>query len=109
MGLANYMAFEAFQGMAADGMGALTIVGTLWAYVLPGLMILGGALIALGMYMNIGAWLAGLALASIPVGMLLKPVLSGFSLADAMPSVVNAFVWLLVYLFVVKCSGCSEE
>lgn len=106
VGLTHFMTIDAFKGMAMDGLGALEPLGALWAYIMPALMIVGGALIAIGMYLEIGAWAAGIALGSIPVGMLLKPVLSGASLADMMPAAINAFVWLLVYMFVIKFSSC---
>lgn len=107
VGIVHFMTIDAFKGMAMDGLGALEPLGALWAYVLPALMIVGGALIALGMYMEIGAWTAGIALGSIPAGMLLKPVLSGASLADMMPAAVNAFVWLIVFMLVIKFNSCG--
>lgn len=108
VGISHYMNLEMFIGMAADGLGALSILGTVWAYILPALQIVGGALFAVGMYYEIAAWTTGIALGSIPVGMLLKPVLSGASLPDMMPVAVNTFIWLLVFVMVVKmCSCCG--
>ncbi|MDD5026246.1 MAG: hypothetical protein PHH13_02595 [Candidatus Peribacteraceae bacterium] len=103
VGLTHYMAFGGFVTMAREGMGFLEPVAMLWAYILPALMILGGALFTIGMYAEIAAWAAGLALASIPVGMLLRPVLSGVSMADVMPAAINAFIWLIVFVLVVRC------
>lgn len=98
------------MAMASDGLGPLEFIGTIWSYILPALMIVGGALFAIGMYYEVAAWAAGVALGSIPVGMLLKPVLSGVALPDMMPAAINAFVWLLVYCFVVKsCSCCGSN
>ncbi len=107
VGLSHYMTFEAFKGMTSDGLGALELLGTTWAFILPALMIVGGALFTVGKYMEIAVWTAGLALASIPVGMLLKPVLSGVGLPDVMPAAVNAFIWLIVFFLVVKCLPCD--
>ena len=109
VGLTHYMVFEPFAGMTAEGLGALEPLGSIWAYILPALMIVGGALLALGRYTNVGAWCAGIALGSIPVGMLLKPVLSGASLPDMMPAAINAFIWLLVYVLVIKCGTCCSS
>lgn len=104
VGLVHYMTFTAFRGMVSEDLGALSMFGTLWAYILPALMIVGGVLFVIGMFMDIAAWTAGLALASIPAGMLLKSVLSGVPLA--MQDANNAFIWLIVFLVVVKSSSC---
>lgn len=113
VGVAHYMTMSGFMGMATDGLGALTILGTIWAYVLPALMIVGGGLLVVGMRPDIAAWASGIALGSIPVGMLLKPVLGGVALAEVMPHAINAFVWLIVYVFVIKfiscCGHCSKD
>ena len=110
VGVAHYMTLDMFSGMVSDGLGALTLVGTIWAYVLPALMIVGGALFAVGMYYDIASWASGIALGSIPVGMLLKPVLSGVALPDVMPMANNALIWLLVYMWVVKfCACCGSS
>ena len=106
VGVAHYMSFDMVSGMVSDGLGPLTIVGQLWAYVLPALMIVGGALFAVGMYYDIAAWTSGIALGSIPVGMLLKTVLGGVALPDMMPAAINTFIWILVYVMVVKCCTC---
>ena len=108
VGVAHYMTLDMFSGMVADGLGPLTFLGQIWAYVLPALQIVGGALFAVGMYYEIASWTAGIALGSIPVGMLLKPVLSGVALPDMMPAAINAFIWLLVFGWVVKCCTCCS-
>ncbi|MBT4120209.1 MAG: hypothetical protein HOG89_01860 [Candidatus Peribacter sp.] len=110
VGVAHYMNLEMFMAMTSDGLGPLTFLGTIWAYVLPALQIVGGALFAVGMYYEIAAWSAGVALGSIPVGMLLKPVLSGVALPDVMPAAINAFIWLIIYALVVKmCTCCGSS
>lgn len=108
VGLAHYMTLAGFKGMVADGLGPLEPLGVLWALIMPALMIFGGALLVIDMYKEFAAWSAGLALASIPAGMLAKPVLSGASLADMMPAALNAMIWLILFLFVVKCSSCCS-
>lgn len=109
VGVSHYMGLQGFAQMVSDGLGPVAPLGMLWAYILPALMIVGGALFVIGMYTDIATWAAGLALGSIPVGMLLKPVLSGASLADAMPASINAFIWLLVFAVVVKCVHCCND
>ena len=106
VGISHYMTFDMFLAMTTDGLGALTILGTVWAYVYPALLIVGGALFAIGMFTEVAAWTAGVALGSVPVGMLLKPVLGAVPLPDMMPAAINAFIWMLVYIFVVKFSCC---
>ncbi|PIR51027.1 hypothetical protein COU78_02600 [Candidatus Peregrinibacteria bacterium CG10_big_fil_rev_8_21_14_0_10_49_24] len=98
-----------FKGMVMSGLGPLEPLGALWALLLPALMIVGGALITVNMYMEVGALAAGVALASIPVGMLLKPILGGVALPDVMPAVINSFIWLVVYALVIKMSCCKKE
>lgn len=107
VGVSHYMTMGAFSAMVSDGLGKLAPLGMLWAYVMPGLMIVGGALIAVHMYTEYATWAAGLALGSIPAGMLLKPLLSPISLPDMMPAAINAFIWLIVFMLVIKCS-CSS-
>jgi len=109
VGLMHYMTFQSFKGMTMEGLGVLEPLGMVWAFVLPALMIIGGALLVLGFYLEVGSWAAGIALASIPVGMLLKPVLSGVSLPSVMPSAIDAFIWLIVYFLVVKSSVCYAQ
>ena len=106
VGLAHYMQIDAFKGMVATGLGPVAPLGMLWAYVMPGLLIVGGFLMLIGQYVDIGVWAAGIGVASIPAGMLLKSVVGGVSLAETMPAAINAFIWLLVFVWVVKCGLC---
>lgn len=107
VGVSHYMTMPMFKGMVMEGLGPLTPLGGIWALVLPLLMIVGGALLTVGMYTHIGAWAAGIALGSIPVGVLLKSILGGVPLPDVMPAANNTWLWLLVYVFVVKMSCCG--
>lgn len=106
VGVAHYLDFTNFSGMVSNQLGPVAMLGTLWSYVLPALMIVGGALFVVGMYTHVAAWTAGVALGSIPVGMLLKPLIGGAELGNMMPYAINAFIWLLVYVLVVKFSCC---
>lgn len=103
IGLAHYMTIPDFVRMVSDGLGPLTPLGIAWAYILPALLIAGGVLYSLGMYMLTGTWLLGVAFASIPAGLLLKPIMTGVPLNEAMPPAVNAMVWVIVYLLVTRC------
>lgn len=112
VGVAHYQDAAVFAEAVGRGLGPLESLGMMWGYVLPGLFIVGGVLLALGLYSSVGALLAGLGLVSIPAGLMLKSVLSGLSLNDTMPPAMNALVWLLVYLAAVRaCHGrhdCCE-
>ena len=106
IGLSHFMTFTAFKGMVMEGLGPLTALGALWAFILPALMVVGGALLVVGMYPEVAAWAAGVAIGSIPVGMLFKPILGGVALPDVMGAAINAFVWLILYVLVIKMTSC---
>lgn len=109
VGIAHFMTLEGFSGFVVSGLGPLTPLGQIWVYVLPLLMIVGGGLTAVGMYREIATWAVGVALGSIPVGMIAKAVLSGMDLGQLMPPAINAFIWLLLFVFVVKCNSCCGD
>lgn len=109
VGISHYMSLSDFRAMVADGLGPITLLGSLWAYILPALMIVGGALLVADQRRDIESWATSLALGSIPAGMLLKSIIGGVSLADTMPAAINAFVWILVYGFVLKMSCCAKQ
>ncbi len=105
VGIAHYMDAATFAEAVGRGLGVLEQAGMVWGYVLPGLMIVGGVLIALGFFPAVGSLVAGVALVSIPAGLMLKSVLSGISLNDTMPPAMNAIVWLLYYVAAVRGFG----
>lgn len=98
VGVAHYQDAATFAEAVGRGLGPLEAVGMVWGYLLPGLMIVGGVLMALGVFAQVGTLLAGVALLSIPAGLMLKSVLSGLSLNDTMPPAMNAIVWILLYI-----------
>lgn len=108
VGVAHYLTISAFRGMVSDDLGVISMLGALWAYILPALMIVGGALLIADKRRDIEAWATGVALGSIPAGMLLKSVIGGLSLADTMPAAINAFVWIITYLLVLRISCCGS-
>jgi len=109
VGLVHYMAFESFVGMVNEDLAALSFLGTLWAYILPALMIIGGALLVLGMFTEVALWASSIALGSIPAGMLFKSVASGLPLSQTMEPAINALIWLLALIVITKVSGCASE
>ncbi len=110
MGIIHLKTPVQFSGYVGDGLGFLTPLGMLWGYIYIALMIVGGALLTLGMMPTIAAWTAGLALASIPAGMLLKSLMTGAPLDQSMAAAINGFVWLIVFMFVMKnwCGCCGS-
>ena len=109
VGLTHYMQIGSFSVMVSDGLGPLGSLGLAWSYILPGLLIIGGVLLLIGRYMDIGVWATGIALGSIPAGMLLKPLMTGMSLDDTMPPAIQAFIWLIVFMYAVKGGGHSSK
>ena len=106
VGVTHYRDTAGFLGLVTAGFPpALAQVAMVWGYVLPGLMILGGLLFAVGVWKKAGTWIVGVALGSIPAGMLLKSALGGVDLSQTMPAAVNAWVWLLVYGLAVRSWG----
>jgi len=105
MGIAHYQDPQ-FAESVGRGLGSLEVLGMAWGYILPALYIVGGVLLTLGLFMNVAAWVTGIALISIPTGLLLKSVF-GISLNDTMPLALTGWVWILVYMFAVK-GGCSH-
>lgn len=112
VGIAHYQDLQ-YAESVGRGLGILEPVGMIWGYILPGLMIIGGLLLAFGIYMRVAAVTAGLALSSILAGLMLKSAM-GVALSDTMPLAIDTLVWMLVFLLVTKtacgpmCGGeCS--
>lgn len=113
IGLIHYRQMNEYSAMVSSNLGPLTQLAEAWAYVLPGLFLLGGFIFVLGMFQSLAAWLVGIALGSIAAGMLLKTLITsgavqGATLGETMPATANAFIWLIVYAFVIKFSSCSS-
>lgn len=108
VGISHYQGMGGFTEMVTEGLGVLSFLGMIWAYVMPLLMIVGGVGLIWKKKMIFGAWCSGLALASIPAGLLLKPVITNSpeALGTAMQFANNAFIWLIMLLLTVKMSSC---
>lgn len=104
VGIAHYQDPQ-FAESVGRGLGMLEPIGMVWGYVLPALFIIGGVLLTLGLFMNIATWISGIALVSIPAGLLLKSVF-GISLLDTMPMANNAWLWIIVFMYAVKGGSC---
>ncbi|MBT3293125.1 hypothetical protein HN512_04035 [Candidatus Peregrinibacteria bacterium] len=110
VGLIFYSSFTGFKAMAMGDMGFLEPLGFVCAYIIPALMIVGGALIAIGLFMEVGALLAGIALGSMSIGLLVKPLLSTTELLAAVrPVIMEIFLWMIVGYFAVRVSSCFSK
>ena len=105
IGVKHLMTVDSFAGFVAQDLGVLSPLGELWAYIYSILLVVGGVLFVLDIHRDKAAWAAGVALGSIVVGMLLKPLLGGVELGSVMPAVHNTWIWLLVYGYVVCCNN----
>ncbi len=100
IGVSHYQGIGDFAEMTASGLGPLSFLGAVWAYILPLLMIVGGALFVLKKKPEISTWCITIALGSIAIGMLLKPVLSNdpSTLGQAMSMSQSAFLWFVFFV-----------
>lgn len=76
--------------------------GMAWAYILPGLLIVSGTLLAYGKAMHITAWIGGVALGSVPIGLLTKTLLTATPLPDMLNALFPYFIWLLLFVYAVN-------
>lgn len=108
IGVAHYrdpVGFVKFVSMGFESWSWLMSLAVMWGYVLPLLLIVGGASMALGLCTTVGVWAAGLALGSIPVGLMLKMAL-GVSSPDVMQGAMNAFLWIFIFHIAAKSISC---
>lgn len=97
IGLVHYQTLSGFTTMVSDGLGDLSPLGSIWAYILPALQIIGGLWFAFDKKSSIPTLLLGVAFGSIAIGMLAKVVLGNANLggeAGMMSAAQNALLWL---------------
>lgn len=97
IGISAYRDFAPFVANVTDGLGMLSAFGTVWSYLLPALLIFGGAMLAIGRYSYVAALTGGIGLGSVPVGLMLKNVMSGAPLPDMMAAAYPTIVWLIAF------------
>ena len=107
VGLVHYMQIGGFAEMTAGGLGALSPLGTLWAYILPALQLVGGLWFAFDKKNPTPGLLLGIAFGSIAIGMPLKAVLGSANLPEVMAPAQNAMLWLTFVLIAAMCSKCG--
>lgn len=97
IGISAYRDFAPFVANVTDGLGFLSAFGTVWAFVMPALLIFGGGFLVVGRYGYIAALTGGAALASVPIGLMLKNTLTGIPLPDMMAAAYPSMVWILAF------------
>ncbi len=97
IGTSAYRDLAPFIANLTDGLGWASSVGYVWAFILPGLLIFGGGMLAVGRYSYIAAITGGLALASLPIGLILKNIITGVPLPDMMAASYPVIVWLVAF------------
>lgn len=109
IGISEYRDFAPFSANVTDGLGSLQMFGTVWAFLLPGLLILGGGMLIVGRYSFVAAWVGGIALGSIPAGLLLKTVMTGLPLPAMLREVSPVMIWIIAFYFALNAEPDFEE
>lgn len=109
IGIAEYRDFAPFVANVTDGLGPVAFVGQLWAFLLPALLIFSGGMLAVGRYSYLAAWTGGIALGSIPVGLILKTVMTGLPLPAMLAEAYPSIVWLIAFYLAVNVQPDFEE
>jgi len=108
IGISAYRDLAPFLANVTDGlMGWTSRIAYLWGFILPALLIFGGGLLAIGRYQFLAAWTGGLAIGSVPIGIVLKTIMTGLPLPDAMAAIYPSIVWIIA--FVLAFTTLPEE
>ena len=102
IGISAYRDFAPFVANVTEGLAWASAFGTVWAFLLPALLIFGGGMLAVGRYSYIAGLTGGAALGSIPLGLILKNVLSGVPLPDMMAAAYPSIVWMVAFYLAVN-------
>lgn len=97
IGASAYRDFAPFVANVTDGLGWAYSLGYVWAFILPALMIFGGGLLAVRRYSYVAALTGGVALGSVPVGLVLKNIITGVPLPDMMSASYPTIVWMIAF------------
>lgn len=102
IGISAYRDFAPFVANVTDSLGPVSSFGYVWAFLLPALMIFGGGLLCVGRYSFVAVLTGGTALASIPIGLILKNIIGGLPLPDMMSAAYPSIVWLMAFYLAVN-------
>ena len=109
IGISAYRDFAPFVANVTEGLAWASTLGTVWAYLLPALLVFGGGMLVVGRYSSVAALTGGVALGSIPVGLMLKNVLSGVPLPDMMAASYPSIVWIVAFYFALNRVPGEEQ
>ena len=97
IGASAYRDFAPFVANVTDGLGWASTFGYVWAFLLPALLIFGGGMLAVGRYSYVAALTGGVALGSVPMGLILKNIITGVPLPDMMSASYPTIVWMIAF------------
>lgn len=97
IGASAYRDFAPFVANVTDGLGWASSFGYVWAFILPALLLFGGGMLAIGRYSYVAALTGGVALGSVPMGLILKNIVTGVPLPDMMSASYPTIVWMMAF------------
>lgn len=97
IGASAYRDFAPFVANVTDGLGWASSFGYVWAFILPALLLFGGGMLAIGRYSYVAALTGGVALGSVPMGLILKNIITGVPLPDMMSASYPTIVWMMAF------------
>jgi hypothetical protein len=97
IGASAYRDFAPFVANVTDGLGWASSFGYVWAFILPALLIFGGGMLAIGRYSYVAALTGGIAFGSVPLGLILKNIVTGVPLPDMMAASYPTIVWMMAF------------
>lgn len=97
IGASAYRDFAPFVANVTDGLGWASSFGYVWAFILPALLLFGGGMLAIGRYSYVAALTGGVALGSVPMGLILKNIVTGIPLPDMLSASYPTIVWMMAF------------
>ena len=97
IGASAYRDFAPFVANVTDGLGWASSFGYVWAFILPALLLFGGGMLAIGRYSYVAALTGGVALGSVPMGLILKNIVTGIPLPDMLSASYPTIVWMIAF------------
>jgi hypothetical protein len=109
MGISAYRDLAPFMANVTEGLEWASSIGTVWGYFLPAFLLFGGGMLLIGRYSYVTAWVGGIALASVPAGILLKTIIGGLPLPDMLAASYPSIVWLFAFAYAISTGPQEPE